>query len=337
MSSRKSNIELLRIIAMLMIVLLHANFYTLGFPCRDEILAAPFASFWRILAEQLCVAGVNIFILISGWFGIRPSLKGLCSLLYQVLFWGVVLVLCGLILDLDFSVKAIAKVFWFGSYYWFIIAYVGLYVLSPVINAYVEKASSRQFLSVLVSFFAAEFIYGWAVSSESYNMGYSIVSFIGLYLLGRFLHLHSVKLKSLKVTVDIIFFLLLSIIPATVSWIGTKYGWPSFNPIYYSSPFVVGSAMFLFLAFTKKDFNNKVINWIAASAFSVYLIHLHPVVEPWFRAAILDLAYRFSTFPFTCIVVPLSIVLLLVCTLSDKLRVGSWKMLCSLFFDKTDR
>ena len=42
----------------------------------------------RILVEHWAIIGVNVFVLISGWFGIRTSLKGACKLLFQVFFIG---------------------------------------------------------------------------------------------------------------------------------------------------------------------------------------------------------------------------------------------------------
>ena len=45
------------------------------------------ASFVKAYAEQLCIICVNVFVLISGWFGIRPCVKGVLSLLFQVYFF----------------------------------------------------------------------------------------------------------------------------------------------------------------------------------------------------------------------------------------------------------
>jgi surface polysaccharide O-acyltransferase-like enzyme len=80
---RESNIELLRIIAMILVVLVHCNYFSLGPVAPEAIAAAPLDSFVKAFAEQLCIICVNVFILISGWFGIRPSLKGVASFLYR--------------------------------------------------------------------------------------------------------------------------------------------------------------------------------------------------------------------------------------------------------------
>ena len=96
---RDSNFELLRIVAMVLVMLVHVNYAALGGVTHEELLATPWTGFVRILCEQLCIICVNLFILLSGWFGIRPTLGKLASLLFQVLFIGIVVAqacrLCG--------------------------------------------------------------------------------------------------------------------------------------------------------------------------------------------------------------------------------------------------
>ena len=331
MSKRESNIELLRIIAMLMIVLFHCNYYSLGAPDQGEVLTSPWLSFWRIFAEQICVVGVNVFVLISGWFGIKPSLKGLCSLLYQVVFWGVIIVLGGLVFHLEIPVKDTLLVFWFGGYYWFVIAYIGLYVLSPVLNAFIEKTSPRKFLTILICFFSVEFVYGWFIDSASFGAGYSIISFVGLYLLARYIRLHSTFLKTTKPAYDILIYWLVTIIPALISFLGIRNGWKQFYPLYYTSPFVIAAAVSLLLIFTKFEFSSKFVNWVGCSTFCVYLIHQHPVVGPHFVSLMQHLAESLTPASYSCIVVLLSAVFILACATLDKLRIKSWGLLSPLF------
>ena len=72
---RESNIELIRSIAMFMILLLHANFVALSYPSIDEIEISPITQSLRLILESLCIVSVSIFIYISGWFKIKPSIK----------------------------------------------------------------------------------------------------------------------------------------------------------------------------------------------------------------------------------------------------------------------
>jgi len=73
---RDSNMELLRLIAMFLILLVHADFWTLGAPTATECVNTTLDASLRVFFEQLSIASVNIFVCISGWFGIRPSFRG---------------------------------------------------------------------------------------------------------------------------------------------------------------------------------------------------------------------------------------------------------------------
>ena len=79
---RQSNFELLRIIAMFMVLILHADFGALGQPDKAEIMNFPFAATLRVILEMASIVAVNVFVLISGWFGIRHSIKGITMSLF---------------------------------------------------------------------------------------------------------------------------------------------------------------------------------------------------------------------------------------------------------------
>ena len=168
---RKSNIELLRIVAMLFVVLLHANYFSLGRVDITDIIINPIPAFFKAYLEQLCIVCVNVFVLISGWFGIRPTLKGGLSLLFQVFFFHILIILVLLAIGESIPASGFYRLFYEDSPYWFVIAYLILYAVSPILNAFIETVNIRTYLSVLVSFFLLEFAFGWMsnVAGAVYN------------------------------------------------------------------------------------------------------------------------------------------------------------------------
>lgn len=72
--NRRSNIELLIIIAMLLVLILHANSLSNGLPTIND-LANPISSFARLSIQTLANVAVNVFVLISGWWGVKFSWK----------------------------------------------------------------------------------------------------------------------------------------------------------------------------------------------------------------------------------------------------------------------
>ena len=78
--------ELLRIVAMFLVLVVHADYQSLHRPHFDDVSSYPVSSFFRVWTEALSLVCVNLFVLISGYFGIRVRLKSVCSLLFQVVF-----------------------------------------------------------------------------------------------------------------------------------------------------------------------------------------------------------------------------------------------------------
>ena len=84
--TRQSNIELLRLLSMLMIVIFHFNGHALA-------TGAPFFSaegiMWN-LTHTLTITATSIFVLISGYFGINFRIKGVLRLYLRCAVWGVI-------------------------------------------------------------------------------------------------------------------------------------------------------------------------------------------------------------------------------------------------------
>lgn len=92
---RQSNIELLRMIAMFMILVIHANMVSLPHPTTGELFSNPLPTITRYFFESIGIVGVDIFVLISGWFLVNTRAKSFYSLFFQILtLWGGYFYLC---------------------------------------------------------------------------------------------------------------------------------------------------------------------------------------------------------------------------------------------------
>ena len=67
--------ELLRMIAMFMILIIHANMISLPKPTHAELVVSPLSTATRYLIESFGIVGVDIFVMLSGWFLINSRLK----------------------------------------------------------------------------------------------------------------------------------------------------------------------------------------------------------------------------------------------------------------------
>lgn len=60
---------------MFLVVLVHTDFFSLEAPTLAELHTRPADAVIRILVESISIVCVNVFIMISGWFGIRPKVR----------------------------------------------------------------------------------------------------------------------------------------------------------------------------------------------------------------------------------------------------------------------
>ena len=95
---RLSNIELLRIVSMFCVLIVHADYGALGWPDQSELFSNTNYTIIRTIIESLAIVAVNVFVLISGWFGIKFKWNSLLKLLFQCAFFSLVYIVLGVYL-----------------------------------------------------------------------------------------------------------------------------------------------------------------------------------------------------------------------------------------------
>ncbi len=325
---RDSSIELLRIIAMLLVLMVHASFKALDAPTMEDVLNSPISSFLRFLSESISIICVNVFILITGWFSIRPKVSRFCGLVFQVLFIAVFIYLCLLLLEEiePWGVLDWIRLLLLRRELWFVSAYLVLYIISPILNAFVSSADRKTFKYVLLTFFVIQTIYGTSSKWSFFCSGYSPLSFVGLYLLARYMRIYHCRFCTLPKWYDISIYLCSTILITIMSMISVGYagydGWLFYE---YSSPMVIISSVCFFLFFTKLSFQNKAVNWVASSAFAVYLFHCDPsLFYPYYLLPIKSFYNNDPFFLFLLHTSSLIIVVFIMAILVDKIRAFFW-------------
>jgi len=209
---------------MFFVLLLHANWLAFHFPTSSEVSVSPISSFLRIWLEAITIVAVNTFVLISGYFGIRLRGKSLMSLLFQSGFYilGIYLVLV-LALDEPISIKRLLLSFspLAPTGGWFIPIYVGLMLVSPALNTYAEQVPKKSLARLILLGVALEAIFGWGVNHLQVQNGYSVLSFVLLYLIGRYLNRYAEDFKRYQGSFYLKLFLILSFVNALALYLLT--------------------------------------------------------------------------------------------------------------------
>lgn len=328
--ARQSNMELLRLVSMLFVLMLHANYLSLKMPRPADLAASPLPTFFGAFIEQLAIVAVNVFVLISGWFGIRPRWKGLASLLFQVEFFSLGVLLVFLSAGTPVSGTVLRDTLYPVANYWFVVAYVGLFILSPVLNLFAERATRRQLGLFLVAFFTWEFFYGFIRDIGRFGGGYSTMSFVGLYLLARYVRLHSPRWTRMGGGKLLALYLLTVLVGVACFLFMLAQGRVKGYFFSYNSPFVILGSLCLVLLFSRFRLQSRFINWMAASSLSIYLLHIHPLVYPHFKALFVALHARFSGLAFLLLALLCLLAIGFACILSDQVRIFCWKRVSPL-------
>lgn len=275
---RQSNMELLRIVSMLMVLTVHADGASLGLPdLSGNLTAATSYDFWRLAVESLAIIGVNCFTMISGYFGIRLKWRGVASFLFQCLFYavGIYVAVC-VAFPTMFSLKELVDSCMVLTHtdLWYVPTYFGLMLLSPVLNAGLEALDRRQFSIVLAAFVLFNVWCGWWWEGSFNPTGYTLVQLILVYMVGMFLRLHVDTADLCRRRAVIVAGYVLSTVGVFVSSLYLEPG----MAFAYNSPLVLASTVGLFMLFMTIDMRSRTINYVAKSAFAAYLIHKSPFI-----------------------------------------------------------
>lgn len=290
---RQSNIELLRILAIIGVVVLHYNNPAIGGGMKYAEQGS--VNFYTLyFLESMFVCAVDLFMLISGYFMCNSKKANLwkpIELIVQVAVFKEATYLFRVVIhSADFSFKLLLTNLIPANY--FVILYCCVFVLSPYLNAAICGLSPPKLKGLIVIVVALFAVYPTCVdvlgelrSEEFYGLssvgmygsqyGYSIVNFILMYLVGAYLRLGKPKFLEWK-TIRLCGLLLLDIVLMTV--------WAKVNDIIgffteksaweYCNPLVILEAVILFVLFSRAKLGViKPVNKLAEGVFSVFLLH----------------------------------------------------------------
>ena len=194
--SRMANLELLRCIAMMMVVVLH-------FLSKGDLLPSlsnpnmGSEGYAAWLLESFCIVSVNVYMLISGYFLCTSSFKlsRLIGLWFQILFYsvcfGLIGAFSGILTETPFDTHYILTLVFPVSmgHYWFLTAYVYLYLLLPFIGRAVKQMSRQQLQwSLALLFFALCLLKSiLPLRLEMDSMGYDCLWYLCVFLAAAYM------------------------------------------------------------------------------------------------------------------------------------------------------
>ncbi len=281
-TERNANIEFLRILSMLMIMTMHCLAQTGAL----YDLEGPVSCYYWWL-EALCVPAVNVFVLISGYFLVESQFKvqNLFRILgvvwsYSFLFSLLNSFVAGESISVGNTVQMLFPVL--TKKYWFVNAYLALYLLSPFLNRLIHSISRVQFKYLLTVLLVIMVIRPTLLPrrmAQDSTAGLSVFFFIVLYFISAWERIYGRRNKRKPVYYVLLFFIL-SFFPLLCRWGLMRVGVSEDTAVRfysYDSANVVLQALALFFAFlSMHKLSGKYavsVNKVAKLCFAAYIIH----------------------------------------------------------------
>ena len=313
---------------------------SLARPSNVDLINNPLSVITRYLFESIGIISVDVFVLISGWFLIKTRIKNVLSFFYQIIFfWGGLYIIMLLTGNSKFSIDGILTCIAFSGGDWFIKAYIVLFIISPILNAFIQHSTDKLRRNVIFWFFVFTCTYGWLGGARRFFVnGYGPLSFVGLYLLSNYARNAKdndeipewiKKFFCFNKFTDLAIFLLTVSVNTIVGLIGLKENINIYGCVYaYINPLIIIGALYFLLFFSKLNIKqNSIINWLAASSFSVYLLHSQIDTRPFFNEHIQYLYEMHNGILVVGLIALYLIIVYIISVLIDQIRIITWNLL----------
>ncbi|MCR4705042.1 MAG: acyltransferase [Lachnospiraceae bacterium] len=352
MKERKANFELLRIIAMLMIISLH-YLDKGGVLCDAAKGPATPVDFLAWGIEALCVSSVNVYVLISAYFLADADYKPrrAVKVWAQTFFYsaGIFALMYGAGAltakesDLYHMLTCLLPIT--EEHYWFVTAYILMILFAPLMNETLKKLAKETYQRGLLFLFLILSLAPTVlpVKLPTDRGGYDVIWFLFLYLLGVYIRIHGLAISYGRVrerneamrplryrAICFILYLLVSAAIFISMWFVSgvhtltgKLGDFITRQYHYNSALCLAASVLLFLVFENLELSDEKIGqgicFLSAGSFGVYLIHEHTTLRylwpQWFGVEKMAHTPLFAVH-----LLGTAVVIYLICALIDYVR-----------------
>lgn len=282
---RQSNFELLRIIAMFLIILQHTVVHgSLSIPAN---IILDTSNIWTYVSLRYTgffgKVGVYLFVLITGYFMYNKSIsvKKLVKLWLPIFFWATLMtIVIGVYyhqLNWNELLKSAFPIF--NNRYWFMTTYVFMYLLIPLLNLVINQMSRRQiylmFWLGLIILAPGTRLYGSWISSY-------LLYFCYVYVVGGTIRKHQLLARTWIRNYGWALLLGSLLVDLLLVMVFGKWGFTHQNEnlVTLTTNFVdvplftylVALGLFVVVGTRKMNYYGW-INKISATTFGIYLIH----------------------------------------------------------------
>lgn len=282
-ADRNSNIELLRIIAMVMIVMYHQSLY------GDFGKLSYYNQGWILFTSMGGKIGVDIFVIITGYYSITKikfSYKKILMLILKMTLWSILIQYIymrsnnvNILKSEGIKSLILAVIPFFSDKWWFMTVYILLLLISPYLNIVLNLLEKKEYLLMCCGGIFFCYVIPTATLGK---LGYAkytdpVMLFVILYAIGGYLSRFSKDIKKylsgiLLCTAIILLVYFISVI--------VLIRFRSFLVEESSSMFCLAIAIGIFIFFQSIPIHKRNwINAIARNTLDIYLFSEHELVR----------------------------------------------------------
>ncbi len=304
-SKRKYSLDLLKIYATVMVLLLHVDGFVLEQFSEDAYPLSTLIMYF--LAEAFAYPAIHLFVMIGSWFMIEKvnTLKQITKVWSQT--WVVTMAgLIGFVAVVKQSpgiMGGVSCVFPFlGRAYWFVTEYIILVMLSPFLNKGIKALRMQELFTVTIIFGCAVCVLPTLLSMFPWYQDESeMANFILLYLMTACIkkvdreltdrnginlsdrQSNIVKILGKKAIWIVIWGLCVAALTGSAVILHHISKSHEMYFYAYNGVFVVLEALSVFMVFKHINIENEALGrtlmWIQGSSLFVYLLHMHPLFK----------------------------------------------------------
>lgn len=289
-TARQSNLELLRILAMCMIICCHFVTYN-NFGPTDVLSDKMLALSMLRLGGKL---GVVLFVMITGYFLLDKPFRWrrIISLSRQTIYFSVVVaILAFLFEETKPDLLGVLKIMFplVMENYWFPTDFAIILLLSPALNLLVHNINRR---NLLFGVLGSITLIGFPIIVP--DVKNSVIGLVLAYILGAFIQKYRLNFSNIKLLAVLVLVVVATVVITGLLITESRssefiagfrlFFVTGFNVSAYSAAFLI------FMIFKQWEFGNiKIINLIASTTFGVYLFHdsrafrlymWHEIIDP---------------------------------------------------------
>ena len=322
---RNWGIDLLRVVLAIFIAMNHI--IGQGISVLDEELYTSNVLVYSII-QIVSNPAVNIFFLVSGFYGINIKLNKIFSLISMVYCWGILCSFLGVCTNIISIRQCFFLIVLPFERYWFIVAYFFLCFISKYVNISLENMTIKELHIMLGVFSAFEIVQGFLFNGAIYGDGFSCIHALYMYCVGHVIKVNINKIDQMKNRVwlcilgngVLIIGMFFVIKLKTLEWFA--------NRLYsYNNPLVIMQAVLSFILFEWVGRTYKVNNWAKKmlSFFRVAVLPVYMITEShWFKdvgyITIVNCLYDYNRL--SCLILLLwVIVIVMLCSLIEQIRL----------------